>query len=399
MAYTKAFIPYGGYYSTPFVRWNGSLKGENPIVLGADTAKRWFGEKKIDPTVLDYLYFGSTVVNPLSFYGHAYAAAVILDRKKEIPAISLNQVCATSTTTLGLAANDVELGNFDTVFCLSSDRTSSAPVIVAPNPKTGTVDVENVVLDNFKKDPSPGAGLQMYQTAELIAKEVGITREECDEIALLRYQQYLDALANDREFQKRYMFPVEIKEGKKNFRYISEDEGVKPTIAEELSRLRPLEEGGVLTFGSQTHPADGNCGIIVTNKEKAKELSTDKNINVQVLSYGIVRIGAGRMAAAPAPALEEALMNAGISVRDLSQVKTHNPFAVNDANLGRMLGIDQRMINNGGSSMVYGHPQGPTAGRSIIELIELLAAQGGGYGAFTGCAAGDIGAAVVIKVD
>lgn len=398
MAYTKAFIPYGGYYSTPFVRWNGSLKGENPIVLGAETAKRWFSEKGIDPTVLDFLYYGSTVVNPLSFYGHAYSAAVILDRKKEIPSISLNQVCATSTTTLALAANDVELGNFDTIFCLSSDRTSSGPVIVAPNPKTGTVDVENVVLDNFNRDPSPGAGLKMYQTAERIAKEVGITRTECDEIALLRYEQYLDALANDREFQKRYMFPVELREGKNNFRYISEDEGIRPSTLAELSKLKLIEEGGVLTFGSQTHPADGNCGIIVTSKEKAMEISKDKNINVQILSYGTVRDGAGRMAAAPAPALEKALKLAGVSIRDISQIKTHNPFAVNDANLGRMLGVNQKIINNCGSSLVYGHPQGPTAGRSIIELIELLVMQGGGYGAFTGCAAGDIGASVVIKV-
>jgi acetyl-CoA acetyltransferase family protein len=398
MAYTKAFIPYGGYYSTPFVRWNGSLKSENPITLSADTAKRWFADKKIDPTVLDFLYMGSTVVNPLSFYGHAYAAAVILDRKKEIPALSMNQVCATSTTTLGLAANDIELGNFDSVFCLSTDRCSSTPIVVAPNPRTGSLDIENVVLDNFKRDPSPGAGLQMYQTAEAVAREVGITKQECDEIALLRYQQYLDALANDREFQKKYMFPVEVRESKREVRYISEDEGVRPVTAEELAKLKPIEAGGVLSYGSQTHPADGNCGLIVTTRDKAKELSTDKNITVQVLSYGIVRIGAGRMAAAPVPALELAAKRAGIKISDLSQVKTHNPFAVNDANLGRMLNIDQKIINNGGSSMIYGHPQGPTAGRSIMELVELLAKQGGGYGAFTGCAAGDIGASIVIKV-
>lgn len=398
MAYTKAYIPYGGYYSTPFVRWNGSLKSENPIVLSAETAKRWFADKKLDPTVLDFLYMGSTVVNPLSFYGHAYAAAVILDRKKEIPALSMNQVCATSTTTLGLAANDIELGNFDSVFCLSTDRCSSTPIVVAPNPRTGSLDIENVVLDNFKRDPSPGAGLQMYQTAEAVAREVGITKQECDEIALLRYQQYLDALANDREFQKKYMFPVEVRESKREVRYISEDEGVRPVTAEELAKLKPIEAGGVLSYGSQTHPADGNCGLIVTTKDKAKELSTDKNITVQVLSYGIVRIGAGRMAAAPVPALELAAKRAGIKISDLSQVKTHNPFAVNDANLGRMLNIDQKIINNCGSSMIYGHPQGPTAGRSIMELVELLAKQGGGYGAFTGCAAGDIGASIVIKV-
>ena len=105
------------------------------------------------------------------------------------------------------------------------------------------------------------------------------------------------------------------------------------------------------------------------------------------------------MAGAPAPALKKATEAAGIKISDLSQVKTHNPFIVNDINTSKQLNIDQKIINNYGSSMVYGHPQAPTAGRAIIELIEALAIQGGGYGAFTGCAAGDIAASMVIKVD
>lgn len=398
MAYSKAYIPYGGYYSSPFIRWNGALKAENPVVLGAATARRWFVEKKIDPTIIDFLYFGQTITSPLTFFGHAYAAAVVLDRVKDIPALGLNQVCTTSVTSLALGANDVELGTHEAVFCLSTDRASSTSILLAPNPKTGSVDIENIVLDNFDRDPSPGAGLKMYQTAEAVAREVGITREECDEIALLRYEQYLDALANDRAFQKRYMFPIELKAGKKEVKLIDEDAGITSTSAEALAKLKPTEPGGVITFGSQTHPADGNCGIIVTTKEKAEELSADPNITVQIISYGVVRVAPGRMAAAPAPALQTAINNGGLSVSDLSQVKTHNPFAVNDANTGRQLGIDQKIINNYGSSMIYGHPQGPTAGRAIIELIEALAEQGGGYGAFTGCAAGDIAASMVIKV-
>jgi acetyl-CoA acetyltransferase len=104
------------------------------------------------------------------------------------------------------------------------------------------------------------------------------------------------------------------------------------------------------------------------------------------------------MAAAPVPALEAALKDAGITLKDLKEIKTHNPFAVNDVNLGNMLGIDQKIINNFGCSLVYGHPQAPTAGRAIVELIEALAVKGGGYGAYTGCAAGDMGASIIVKV-
>jgi acetyl-CoA acetyltransferase family protein len=400
MKFTKAYIPYGGYYTSPFVRWNGSLKSDNSVVLGASTARRWFVEKEIDPNILDFLYLGITTAQPLSFFGHAYSAAVILNRQgKDIPALQINQVCATSVTTVGLAAQDIEMGSHDAVFALSTDRCSSTAMVICPDPISGSFAIENIVLDNFERDPSPGAGLAMFKTAEAVAKEEGITREECDEAALLRYEQYLDALANDRAFQKRYMFPVEASISKKEKILIDADEGASINTKEGLAKLKTVVPGGVLTFGSQTHPADGNSGIMVTTLEKAKEVSKDANITIQVLSYGIVRAGAGRMAAAPVPALELALKDAGINAGDLKQVKTHNPFAVNDVNLSKKLGIDQKKINNYGSSLIYGHPQGPTASRAIVELIEALAADGGGYGAFTGCAAGDIGAALVIKVN
>lgn len=398
MKFSQAYIPYGGYFSSPFVRWNGSLKAENSVELGAATARRWFVDKQIDPTILDFLYFGITTAQPLSFYGHPYSSAVILERQKEVPALQINQVCATSCTTLALAAKDIELGEHETVFSLATDRCSSTPLLVVPDPISGALATENIVLDNFDRDPSPGAGLKMYQTAEAVAKEEGITREECDDAVLLRYEQYQDAIAHDRAFQKRYMFSVESHATKKNIKLIDADEGIAPTSKESLAKLKPVQPGGVLTFGSQTHPADGNCGTIVTTAAKARELSQDTDITVQILSYGIVRVQAGHMAGAPVPALKLALKDAGLKAGDLKQVKTHNPFAVNDVNLAKKMGIEQRIINNYGSSLIYGHPQGPTAGRAIIELIEALAIDGGGYGAFTGCAAGDLGASLVIKV-
>ena len=104
------------------------------------------------------------------------------------------------------------------------------------------------------------------------------------------------------------------------------------------------------------------------------------------------------MAEAPVPAAEMALRNAGITVKDLKAVKTHSPFVVNDINMGRAMGIDVNWMNNYGNSMIYGHPQAPTAGRIIAELIEEMVMLGGGYGLWAGCAAGDTGAAMVFKI-
>jgi acetyl-CoA acetyltransferase len=105
------------------------------------------------------------------------------------------------------------------------------------------------------------------------------------------------------------------------------------------------------------------------------------------------------MAAAVAPSAQMALDSAGIKVSDLKAVKTHNPFAANDIAMARTLGMDVNSMNNYGSSLIYGHPQGPTGARLMIEGIEELAMKGGGYLLFSGCAAGDTAASIVIKVN
>jgi acetyl-CoA acetyltransferase len=395
---TKAYIPYKGYYSTPFCRWQGQMANENAIVLAANTAKRWFASRDLDPTVLEYLYFGMTVAQNRMFYSHNWAGGMLMDGRKNLPGLFVHQACTTSATCIHLAAVNVEAGTYETAFALMADRLSNGPHLIWPNPlgPGGEVISENWNMDNFNNDP--WGGMKMVQTAEAVAAEAGITREECDAVALRRYEQYLDSLADDRAFQKRYMFPAEVRMSKKKVLMIEEDEGITPTTAEGLAALKPVEPNGVLTFGAQTHPADGNCGFIVTTREKARELSADSDKDIKIVSYGFSRVGKARMAAAPVPAAEMALKNAGLKLKDMKAIKTHNPFAVNDINMAKKMKFDVMWMNNYGSSMIYGHPQGPTAGRIIAELIEEVVLLGGGYGMFAGCAAGDTGASLIVKV-
>ncbi len=395
---TRAYIPSGGYYSSPFCRWQGKMANDNSIVLGATTAKRWFSSRGLAPTVIDYVYYGTTVAQHHMFYSHTWAAAMLVDGKKDVPALLVHQACSTSTTCIHLAAVNIEIGTYETAFALMSDRCSNGPHTVWPNPlgPGGEVVSENWNMDNFNYDP--WGGKKMIQTAENVAAEAGITREECDAVALRRYEQYQDALANDRAFQKRYMFPVEVTVSRKETMMVEEDEGIIPSTAEGLAKLKPVEPGGVLTYGAQTHPADGNCGFIVTTRERARELSADPNLEIQIISYGFARAKRAYMAQAPVPAAEMALRNADLKIEDMKAIKTHNPFAVNDINMARKMNFDVMWMNNYGSSMIYGHPQGPTAGRLIAELFEELIILGGGYGLWAGCAAGDTGAALVVKV-
>jgi acetyl-CoA acetyltransferase len=399
MLFQKAYIPYGGYWSTPFCRWQESFAHLNAIPFAAEVALRALEERKISPEAFDSLYLGLTVPQKHSFYGGPWLAGLIGAEVITGPMIS--QACATGARVVASAASEVEVSDERVTLTITADRCSNGPHIYYPNPlgPGGTGDKEDWVWDNFGDDPF--AKNAMVETAENVAKESGITKEEQDEMTLLRHKQYGDALKDDAAFLRRFMvIPLEVKDarGRKVLNTVDKDEGVFPTTAEGLAKLKPVIQGGSVTYGTQTYPADGNCGMILTTREKAKELSRDPKLEIQVLSYGEGRAKRGYMAQAIIPAAKQALSRADISIKDCQVIKTHNPFAVNDIYFCREMGVKPEAMNNFGSSLIYGHPQGPTGHRLIIEMIEELALVGGGYGLFVGCAAGDTGAGVVLKV-
>ncbi len=399
MAFKNTYIPYGGYWSTPFCAWQGSFQNIHAIKFAADIGKRFLLERKISTKEFDELILGITIPQISSFYGTPWLAGLI--GAEHITGPMIGQACATGAKGAEVAALSIEAGLNKNILVVYADRCSNGPLLVYPNPQApgGTQDKENWVWDNFGNDPF--AKNAMIDTAENVAKEEGISKDEQDKITALRYKQYQDAIKDNKAFQKKYMIaPIEVKNrsGRKVLATVDGDEGVYPTMLEGLQKLEPVLPNGTVTYGTQTHPADGNCGIIITTREKAKQLSKKKNIEIQILSYGEGRAKKGFMAKAIIPAANFALKHAGISIADIDAIKTHNPFAVNDIYFCREMDIDWKDMNNYGSSLIYGHAQAPTGARLIMELIEELVIKGGGYGLFDGCAAGDTGAALVLEV-
>lgn len=399
MSFTRAFVPYGCYWSTPFIRWQGSFAALHPMRFCAEIAVRVMKEKKISPEIFDTFVLGTTVPSKHSFYGGPWVAGMI--GAAGITGPMIGQACATSAKCVETAAREIEDGDTGVNLVVTTDRCSNGPHLYYPNPggPGGTGDHENWVWDNFGYDPF--AGNAMIETAENVAREEKITKEEQDDLTFMRYEQYAKSIENDREFQKKYMVtPIEVKPGKKVVATVEGDEGVFPTTKEGLAKLKPVfKDKGTVSYGSQTFPADGNSCMILATKEKAKDLSRDRNITIQILSYAQGRAKKGYMAKAIVPAGKLALERAGVDIKDIKAIKTHTPFAVNDIYFCRVFNIKWEQMNNYGCSLIYGHPQGPTGLRTMIELIEELVLLGGGYGLFDGCAAGDTGAAIVFKVD
>jgi acetyl-CoA acetyltransferase len=392
-------IPYGAYWSTPFARWQGALQHLHSLELAAHVAKAELVKRRIDPKTFDYGALGFTVAQYQSFFGAPWPLHQIGLTTVAGPAIS--QACATGPRTLLAVATEVQLGMATCALALCADRISNGPHLYYPCPGAtgGTGASEDQVLLSFASDPV--GKHTMLRTAENVAARHGVSTEEQHEVVLRRYAQYQDALRDDRAFQKRYMtlpFPVPKPSFKGSAGSMEGDEGIFPTTAEALGRLKPVLPGGTVTFGGQTHPADGNCALIVATPAKAASLSSNPHVRIRVRAFGQARAELAYMPEAPIAAAARALENAGIGIEQIKAVKSHNPFAVNDIVFARATGYPLERMNNYGCSLIWGHPHAATGLRAIIELIEELTLAGGGFGLFQGCAAGDSSLAAVIEV-
>jgi acetyl-CoA acetyltransferase family protein len=394
MRFEKAYLPAGGYWSTPFSKWGGSFANLHPLKFAAEIASKALAARAVDPKQLAEVVVGWTVPSPNCFYAGPWVAGMI--GAEGVTGAVVSQACATSAAALAHAAGKIETGDNDATLVLLADKTSNGPHLVYPNPSGpgGKPDAEDWVWDSFSHDP--WAKNSMLETAEKVAREAGITRAQQDALTLRRYQQYAEAQTSG--FDQRYLIPVEVNpSGRKVIATVSADEGVFATTTEGLAKLRPVMPEGTVTFGSQTHPADGNAGLLVCSHAQAKAWSRDGD-PIQLISYAQARVEKGAMAKAVVPAAKRALAAAGIGIGDVKVIKTHNPFAVNDLYFARQMEIEAESFNNYGSSLIFGHPQGPTGARLIAEGIEEARLLGGGYVLFAGCAAGDTAAAVVLKV-
>ncbi len=394
-----AEIPYGCYWSTPFAKWQGSMQHLNSIEFAAWVCRRELERRAIDTSQIDHGILGITIMQHHGFYGLPWLTGMA--GLSHVTGPTVSQACATGTRQLLAGIQEVQSGLSQVSLLIAADRCSNSPHVYYPEPgRTGGVGTsENLLLEAFNCDPL--GNHSMLQTAENVARKHAISTQQQHDVVLRRLEQYSDALQDDNAFQRRYMtlpFEVPRRDLKKMEHTLAGDEGIFMSTAEGLAALKPVMRDGTVTFGSQTHPADGNAALLVTSSERAMALSRDPAIKIEALGFGQARAELAHMPEATVPAAHNALASAGIKAGELHAVKSHNPFAVNDIVLARAISFPLVNMNNYGCSLVWGHPQGPTALRSIIELIEELVLRGGGYGLFTGCAAGDSAMAVVIKV-
>ena len=293
-----------------------------------------------------------------------------------------------------LAGAEVQCGSNNVVGVLTFDRTSDSPVGVFPERRAHerTMALSDV-WDNFGFDPA--AGRAMIATAGNAARKYRLDRKEVEELALCRYQQYFETKASG--FLDRILVPLEVLNVQGRFLgHVDDDVGVRKLTLDGLRQMRELDT--CVTTGTQTHASDGMATLLVTTAEKAKELSPRPEVVIQFVAKAEVRTHPALMPESPTLAVQKLLAKTGFTMADMAVVKSHNPFAINDAIFAKVMEYDWREVNKTGCSLVWGHPQGPTLTRMLIEGLEEAVDLGGGHVLLLGCAAGDVGIAALFRV-
>lgn len=392
LMFPKARIPYGTWGSSYFPAWQTSALAEVNIgQFAGEAMNRILGKRSVSSDWLDYLVIGSTIPWHWKFWNAPLVASCL---GRRIPGFHVEEACATGLLATLTAGAEVQGGSADVVGVLTFDRTSDSPVGVFPERRAyqRTVPLADV-WDNFGFDPATSGA--MIATAGKAARKYKLDRREVDEVALVRHEQYF--AAKESGALDNVLVPLEILNVQgRPLGKIDDDLGVRRITAGELRAMRELDT--CVTGGTQTHASDGMATLLVTTEEKAKAISPRPEVKIEFVAKSEVRTLDGLMPEAPAMAVQKLLARTGLKMDDIAVVRSHNPFAANDVLFGKVLEYDWRKMNKTGCSLVWGHPQGPTLTRSLIEGLEEAVSLGGGYVLILGCAAGDVGTSALFKV-
>jgi acetyl-CoA acetyltransferase len=390
--FPRARIPYGTWGSSYFPAWQTSGLAEVNIgQFAGEAMARVLGMRRVPKSELEYLVIGSTIPWHWKFWTAPMVASCMGQR---LPGYHVEQACATGLQAVLLGAAEIESGAKDVVGVLTFDRTSDSPVGVFPERRAHqrTQAIADV-WDNFGFDPATGRA--MITAAGLTARKYRLDRREVDEIAALRYEQYFQA--KDSGFLDRVLVPFDLLNvAGRPLGRVDEDLGVRRVSLGTLRAQRELDT--CVTSGTQTHASDGMATLLVTSEGKARELSPRPEIEIRFVAKTEARTEPSLMPEAPAFAVQRLLQRTGLTMKDMVVAKNHNPFAVNDAVFTKVTGHDWRTLDRTGCPLVWGHPQGPTLTRVLIEALEEAVDLGGGYVLVFGCAAGDVGIAALFEV-
>jgi acetyl-CoA C-acetyltransferase len=373
---------------TPFGRLGGGLAHVPATDLGAIAIRACLERMAVEPGEVEYVIMGQVLQAGVG-QAPARQAAVGAGIPKEVPADTINKVCASSIRAIQIADLMIRAGGHELVVTGGMESMSNAPYLL-PKARFGYRLGNGEVVDHMVFDglSSTFDGLHMVEQASKVSRELGISREEQDQWAYRSHQRA--AAAQDEGRFADELVPVGD---------VTADEGVRrDTTLEKLAALQPVfDPDGTTTAGNAPGVSDGASCVIVCSEEFATRRGLQPLATI--LSQGYVADDYAYLARTPARAGEQALAKAGKTIGEVKRVEINEAFASVAKNSTRMLGADEAIVNVNGGAVALGHPIGASGGRIVSTLVHELGREGGGLGLAAICSGGGQGDALLIEVE
>jgi len=381
---------------TPMGSFGGSLKNVPTRTLGSIVIKEAIKRAGIKPEMVEEVIMGAVLQGAL---GQNVARQMTLDAglPKEVPAMTINKVCGSGLRAIELAAQIIKAGDADIIVAGGAENMSATAYAI-PSARWGARMNDTKIVDMMTNDGLTDAfnNYHMGITAENVAEQWGITREELDEFSVIS-QNRAEAAIKEGKF-KDEIVPVEIPQRKGDPIIFDTDEFPKfGTTMEKVSKLRPaFKKDGIVTAANASGINDAGAAVVVMSREKAEELGIKPMCTIK--SYASAGVDPSIMGVGPVPASEKALKKAGLTIADIDLVEANEAFAAQSLAVRKDLGLDPEKTNVNGGAIALGHPIGASGCRILITLLyEMLRRPETKYGLATLCIGGGMGTTLIIE--
>ena len=380
---------------TPIGSFGGSLKGVPTRKLGAIAIKGAVERAGIKPEMVDEVIMGAVLQGGL---GQNVARQMTLDAGLpiETPAMTINKVCGSGLRAVELAAQIIKAGDAEIVVAGGAENMS-ATAYAMPAARWGARMNNTQMVDMMVNDGLWDAfnGYHMGITAENVAEQWGITREELDEFSVIS-QNRAEVAIKAGKF-KDEIVPVEIPQKKGDPIIFDTDEFPKfGTTMEKVAKLKPaFKKDGIVTAANASGINDAGAAVVVMSKEKADELGIKPLCTIK--SYASAGVDPSIMGVGPIPASQKALAKAGLTIEDIDLVEANEAFAAQSLAVRKELNLDPEKTNVNGGAIAIGHPIGASGCRILITLIYEMMKRDSKYGLATLCIGGGMGTALIVE--
>ena len=380
---------------TPIGSFGGTLKNTAARTLGAAAIKEAVKRAGIDPATIDEVVYGCVLQGGLG-QNVARQAAMDAGIPKEVPAVTINKVCGSGLRTVSMAAQMIKAGDAEIIVAGGTENMSASGYVI-PSARWGARMNDTKMIDVMVNDGLTCAfnDYHMGITAENVAEQWGLTREELDEFAANSQQKAVAAVKAGR-FRDEIV-PVEIPQRKGDPVVFDTDEYPKEGVtAEGIAKLRPaFKNDGIVTAANSSGINDAAAALVIMSREKADELGIKPLCTIK--SYASAGVDPSIMGIAPVSACQKALDKAGMTVDDLDLIEANEAFAAQCVAVGKDLGFDPEKLNVNGGAIALGHPIGASGARILVTLIYEMLKRDAKTGLATLCIGGGQATTVIVE--